>query len=312
MNLEREILKKVSLNNSFIHDDCAYLNNSQQLISTDTLVENVHFNLKIFSASQIAHRLFICSFSDIQSSGGYPQYALLNISFPNKNFAFIKKIIHFFQLLLRKYNIQLIGGDTTSSNNIYLSSTFISRPLVKNKVLNRKNAKIGDYIYTFKNIGFSKLGYLNLFKKTKLIKSLQNKSQKQFLSPKIQNYSLLFNQFEINSCMDISDSLYLSLKELSKQSQKKFLIKNLKLINPILFETLKLNEYHSLILSSGEEFMPIFTGKLSKSNIEKLRSKKINVVNIGIVQKGKGISFEDLKNIKDNSFDHFKNNYSKL
>ena len=89
MNLEREILKKVSLNNSFIHDDCAYLKNSQQLISTDTLVENVHFNLKIFSATQIAHRLFICSFSDIQSSGGYPQYALLNISFPNKNFAFI-------------------------------------------------------------------------------------------------------------------------------------------------------------------------------------------------------------------------------
>ena len=215
-------------------------------------------------------------------------------------------------MLLRKYNIQLIGGDTTSSNNIYLSTTFISRPLIKNKVLNRKNAKIGDHIYTFENIGYSKLGYLNLFKKTKLIKSLQNKSQKQFLSPKIQNYSLLFNQFKINSCMDISDSLYLSLKELSKQSKKNFLIKNLKLINPILFKRLKLKEYHSLILSSGEEFIPFFTGKLSKSNIEKLRSKKINVVNIGIVQKGKGISFEDLKIIKDNSFDHFKNNYSKL
>ena len=312
MNLEYEILKKVSLNNSFIHDDCAYLDNSQQLISTDTLVENIHFDLRLFNASQIAHRLFICSFSDIQSSGGYPQYALLNISFPNKNFTIIKEIIHFFKKLLWKYNIQLIGGDTTSSNSIYLSSTFISRPLAKKKVLNRKNAKIGDSIYTFQNIGFSKLGYLSLFKKMKMINSLQKKSQKQFLSPQIQNYSLLFNQFKINSCMDISDSLFLSLKELSKQSKKKFLIMNLNSINPILYKKLKLKEYHSLILSSGEEFLPVFTGKLSKSNIEKLRSKKINIVNIGVVQKGNGIFFDDLKNIKDNSFDHFKNNYSKL
>jgi thiamine-monophosphate kinase len=112
--------------------------------------------------------------------------------------------------------------------------------------------------------------------------------------------------------MDISDSLFLSLKELSKQSKKKFLITNLNSINPTLYKKLKLKEYHSLILSSGEEFLPVFTGKLSKSNIEKLRSKKINVVNIGIVQKGNGIFFDDLKNIKDNSFDHFKNNYSKL
>ena len=135
MDLEQRILKLVSSKNSYIHDDCAYLSKSQQLVSTDTLVESVHFDLKHFNASEIAHRLFVCSFSDIQSSGGYPEYALLNVSFPTKSFKITQQIIKFFKKLLTKYNIKLIGGDTTSSSKIYLSSTFISKPIKKNKII---------------------------------------------------------------------------------------------------------------------------------------------------------------------------------
>ena len=144
MDLEQRILKLVSSNNSFIHDDCAYLSKSHQLISTDTLVENVHFNLKHFDASKIAHRLFVCNYSHIQSSGGYPEYALLNISFPTKSFKITQQIVKFFKKLLTKHNIKLIGGDTTSSSKIYLSGTFISKPIKKSEIINRKNAKVGD------------------------------------------------------------------------------------------------------------------------------------------------------------------------
>ena len=265
MDLEQRILKLVSSNNSFIHDDCAYLSKSHQLISTDTLVENVHFNLKHFEASKIAHRLFVCNYSDIQSSGGYPEYALLNISFPSKNFELTQQIIKSFKKLLTKHNIKLIGGDTTSSSRIYLSSTFISKSIKKSEIINRKNAKVGDSIYTFKNIGFSKLGYLSIFKKQNLNKNLLLKSKDQFLKPKIITYSNLFNRCNINSCMDISDSLYSSLKELSKQSKKKFLIDNLKDISPLLLKNLSSKNYFSFVLSSGEEFVPVFTGKLTRT-----------------------------------------------
>ena len=142
MDLEQRILKLVSSKNSYIHDDCAYLSKSQQLVSTDTLVENVHFDLNHFNASEIAHRLFVCSFSDIQSSGGYPEYALLNVSFPTKSYKITQQIVKFFKKLIAKYNIKLIGGDTTSSFEICLSSTFISKPIMKNKIINRKNAKV--------------------------------------------------------------------------------------------------------------------------------------------------------------------------
>ena len=312
MDLEHRIHKLVSSKNSYIHDDCAYLSKSRQLVSTDTLVENVHFNLNHFDASDIAHRLFICNFSDIQSSGGYPQYALLNISFPKKNFDITQQIVKFFKKLLEKYNIKLIGGDTTSSSKIYLSSTFISKKIIKTKIINRKNAKVGDSIYTFKNIGFSKLGYLSLFKKQYLEKKLLQKSKDQFFKPKIINYSNHFNRYKINSCMDISDSLHFSLNELSGQSKKKFLIDNLKGISPLLLRNLNSNKYFSLVLSSGEEFIPVFTGKLTEQDIKFFKKNRINVIKIGSVQKGRGVIFKELKYFKDNTFSHFKNTYSSL
>ncbi|MFL2514265.1 MAG: thiamine-phosphate kinase [Alphaproteobacteria bacterium] len=310
MDLEQRILKLVSSKNSYIHDDCAYLSKSEQLISTDTLVESVHFNLKHFDASKIAHRLFVCNYSDIQSSGGYPEYALLNISFPNKSFKITQQIIKFFKKLLTKHNIKLIGGDTTSSSKIYLSSTFISEPIKKSEIINRKNANVGDSIYTFKNIGFSKLGYLSIFKKQNLNKNLLRKSKDQFLKPKIITYSNLFNKYKINSCMDISDSLYSSLNELSKQSKKKFLIDNLKEISPLLLKNLNYKNYFSLVLSSGEEFVPVFTGKLTKQDIKFFKLNRIHIIKIGSVQKGQGVTFTELENFKNNTFSHFKKTYS--
>ena len=312
MDLEQRILKIVSSNNSYIHDDCAYLSKSHQLISTDTLVENVHFNLKHFDASKIAHRLFVCNYSDIQSSGGYPEYALLNISFPSKNFELTQQIIKFFKKLLTKHNIKLVGGDTTSSSRIYLSSTFISKSIKKSEIINRKNAKVGDSIYTFRNIGFSKLGYLSIFKKQILNKNLLLKSKDQFLKPKIITYSSLFNRSNINSCMDISDSLYSSLKELSIQSKKKFLIDNLKDISPLLLKNLSSKNYYSLVLSSGEEFVPVFTGKLTEQDIKLFKLNRIHVIKIGSVQKGQGVVFLELENFKNKTFSHFKNTYLNL
>ena len=309
MDLEHRIHKLVSSKNSYIHDDCAYLSNTHQLITTDTLVENVHFNLKHFNAYEIAHRLFACNYSDIQSSGGYPEYALLSISFPSKNFEISQQIVKFFKKILEKYNIRLIGGDTTSSSKIYLSSTFISKTIKKIKVINRKNAKVGDGIYTYKNIGFSKLGYLSIFKKLNLNKNLLQKSKDQFLKPKIISYSNLFNRCKINSCMDISDSLHSSLKELSRQSKKKFHIDDLKEVSPLLFKNFDPNKYFSLVLSSGEEFVPVFTAKLTKQDIKLFKLNRINIIKIGSVQKGQGVVFTELEKFKNSTFSHFKNTY---
>ena len=112
--------------------------------------------------------------------------------------------------------------------------------------------------------------------------------------------------------MDISDSLYFSLKELSRQSKKKFLIDNLKDISPLLLKNLSSKNYFSLVLSSGEEFVPVFTGKLTKQDIKFFKLNRIQVIKIGTVQKGQGVTFTELENFKNNTFSHFKNTYLNL
>ena len=96
MSLEDKIIKK--LNSSFlkpnknlvgIGDDCAYLGVEDLLISTDTFIENTHFDLKKSSPVQVAKKFFNANYSDLQSSGGRPLYCFLNISFAKKKSAFI-------------------------------------------------------------------------------------------------------------------------------------------------------------------------------------------------------------------------------
>ena len=79
MSYEQKIINYFEKNYKKIGDDCAYINSTKQLISSDTLVENKHFDLKHFTPQNIAHRLFLSNYSDIQSSGGVPKYVLLNI-----------------------------------------------------------------------------------------------------------------------------------------------------------------------------------------------------------------------------------------
>ena len=315
MNIENKIIKTFSSENKYIGDDCAYISETKQLITTDIIVENTHFDLKNFSETQIAHRLFLSNYSDIQSSGGEPQYALFNISFPKNKTKIALSISRHLKRLVKNNNIDIIGGDTTKSKNIYLSLTLISKKIPKSKILLRSKAKINDEIYIFKNIGFSKLGFLSIFNKFKLPSILRKKSRKQFLQPKFYKYFNLFNKLSINSAMDVSDSLHSTLKEMAYESKKKFIIDDLSLVNPSLFKYFNNKKYFDLILGTAEEYVPVFTvpkNSINKKMISLFKKKGIGLVRIGNVSKGKGLKFlkVDIKNI--NTYDHFNENYLKL
>tara|TARA_B100000900_G_scaffold63690_1_gene49124 strand:+ start:792 stop:1739 length:948 start_codon:yes stop_codon:yes gene_type:complete len=315
MNIENKIIKTFSSENKYIGDDCAYISETKQLITTDIIVENTHFDLKNFSETQIAHRLFLSNYSDIQSSGGEPQYALFNISFPKNKTKIALSISRHLKRLAKNNNIDIIGGDTTKSKNIYLSLTLISKKIPKSKILLRSKAKINDEIYIFKNIGFSKLGFLSIFNKFKLPSILRKKSRKQFLQPKFYKYFNLFNKLSINSAMDVSDSLHSTLKEMAYESKKKFIIDDLSLVNPSLFKYFNNKKYFDLILGTAEEYVPVFTvpkNSINKKMISLFKKKGIGLIRIGNVSKGKGLTFlnVDLKNI--NTYDHFNENYLKL
>ena len=67
MSYEQKIINYFEKNYKKIGDDCAYINSTKQLISSDTLVENKHFDLKHFTPRNIAHRLFPVSYTHLRA-----------------------------------------------------------------------------------------------------------------------------------------------------------------------------------------------------------------------------------------------------
>ncbi|MEK9885591.1 MAG: AIR synthase related protein, partial [Pelagibacteraceae bacterium] len=193
MNIESKIIHYLSQKHHKIGDDCAYLSDTKQLITTDSLLEGVHFDLKYFTDRQIAHRIFLSNYSDILSSGGIPKYALLSVNTPKNKHKRVFNIIKQLEIYLKKYQIELIGGDTTSSkNDINFSLTLLSKQIEKRSILKRSSAKINDNIYTFENIGYSKLGYLSIYKKLKISSKIKDLSQKKFLDAHVYSYHSAF------------------------------------------------------------------------------------------------------------------------
>ena len=154
---------------------------------------------------------------------------------------------------------------------------------------------------------------MNIYNNLKLPKNICAFSKEQFLSPKIFTYYDLFKKFKLNSCMDLSDSLLSTLETISLKSKKKIKLNNLNSVNSKLCKFFEEEKYISLILSSGEEYVPVFT---SPKNLLYLNKKKlliergIKIICIGSIEKGKGVNLKNFNLGKVKKFDHFKNNYS--
>ena len=157
---------------------------------------------------------------------------------------------------------------------------------------------------------------MNIYNNLKLPKNISAFSKKQFLSPKIFTYYDLFKKFKLNSCMDISDSLLTTLRSISSQSNKKIVLDNLFNINKKLHDYSKNDQhYNSLILSSGEEFVPVFSSPmdlLKFNNKESFKKRGIKITCIGHIEKGQGVYLKNFNLNKVKTFDHFKSNYSAL
>ena len=175
MNLKinsTEVFKKISLEDYLISlskkkfptssdlvgigDDCAFLKKENLLISSDSFVENRHFNRNFMSPSDISQKFITSNYSDIQSCAGKPEYCLLNLSFPKRDSDYAKLLIKNIHRVLKKNKINLIGGDTTASNKeIFLNLTIFGQP-VKKPIF--RKAKINQLICTIQGLGYSQIG----------------------------------------------------------------------------------------------------------------------------------------------------------
>ncbi len=146
------IIKNV-LQSDYIGDDCAYLKDLGIVVSQDSLVEDVHFKRDLISPFQLGYKSVMVNISDICASGAKPTYLTISLSLPNDiDSDFVKEFYEGAKKACNLHpdplpkgegeNIEIVGGDITSADKIYVSVCAIGDAKGHN-ISSRKNAKEG-------------------------------------------------------------------------------------------------------------------------------------------------------------------------
>lgn len=153
-----ETINKTLSKNSHLGDDCACLKDLGIVITQDSLVEDIHFSLQFSTPYQLAYKAINVNLSDIFASGAKPQYLTISLSLPKEtDNEFIKEFYKACDELSQKFDFEIIGGDITGADKIFISICAIGITKGR-KISSRSNAKVGDYVITSGNHGSSAAG----------------------------------------------------------------------------------------------------------------------------------------------------------
>ncbi len=145
-----------------IGDDCAVIGPYGEkvfLITTDLLIENIHFLSNKITPIELGHKAVTVNISDIAAMGGTPLHIFVSIacppSYPVKS---LESIFTGIKQACKKYRVNLLGGDTSASRTELFVNITVIGEAPKDKVLYRKGAKPGDLIYVTGELGDSAAG----------------------------------------------------------------------------------------------------------------------------------------------------------
>ena len=199
IGLIKRIAGKVCTDSSVIKgigDDTAVIKwtGSKYMLATcDMLIEDVHFKRSVATPFQIGWKALARNLSDIAAMGGIPKYALVSVGLdPKLPISFADGIFDGINSLAKKFNVNIVGGDTSRSNKLVIDISLIGEVEKKNLAL-RSGARIGDAIFVTGLLGGSIKGkHLNFV-------------------PRLSEARALVKNFKINSMIDISDGLLIDL-----------------------------------------------------------------------------------------------------
>jgi thiamine-monophosphate kinase len=157
-----------------IGDDCAIVqppHDQELLITTDTLVNGVHF-LPEMHAYDVGFKSLAVNLSDLAAKGAEPAWMTLALTLPNNDENWLKDFSKGLFELANRYHVQLIGGDLTKGP---LSITIQAMGFApKNQSLQRSNAKPNDLIYVSHTLGDAALGLAYLKNSRTIAKPYQD------------------------------------------------------------------------------------------------------------------------------------------
>ena len=288
-----------------VGDDCAvlkYPHEKDVLVTTDLLLEGVHFDLTYVPLKHLGYKSAMVNFSDVYAMGGMPRQITVSLGI-SQRFT-VEDMEEFYaglQLACDSHGVDIVGGDTTSSlTGLTISITCIG-DVEKGKAICRSGAKAGDLICVSGNLGAAYMG-LQLLEREKAVYFQQLKenhgnetmemAQPDFagkeyllerqLRPEARRDIVLKLQekgIQPTSMMDISDGLSSELMHICEQSNCGCRIYEEHL--PLDYETASQAEEFNMnvttcALNGGEDYELLFTVALAdKEKVEKMEDVRL-------------------------------------
>ena len=283
-----------------VGDDCAVLSpteGTQTLVTTDLLMEGVHFDLTYVPLKHLGYKAVMVNLSDIYAMNGTPRQITVSLAVSKKfTVEDIEQLYDGMKLACEKHHVDIVGGDTTSSmTGLAISITAVGEALPKD-IVYRNGAKETDLICVSGNLGASYMG-LQLLERERAVylsqvdksgeKKTSNSSTVNDFQPDFSGYEYLLERqlkpearrdiiealakanIHPTSMMDISDGLSSELMHICSQSKVGCRVYEDRI--PLDYQTAAMAEEMNMnvttcALNGGEDYELLFTIPLSDND----------------------------------------------
>ncbi|KAB1160778.1 thiamine-phosphate kinase [Tenacibaculum aiptasiae] len=265
-----------------VGDDAAVISQTgkETLITTDLLIEGVHFDLSYMPLKHLGYKAVMVNLSDVYAMNGVAEQITVSIAISNRfPLEAVEELYAGIKLACDTYKVDLIGGDTTSSTKGMLISVTAIGSAKKEDVVYRNGAKETDLIVVSGDLGGAYLG-LQILEREKQVFQVNPQNQ-----PDLDNYTYLIErqlkpearkdvpellkELEVKptAMIDISDGLSSEIMHICKQSKLGCKIYEDKLpLDPQVISTSEEFNMDStmIALSGGEDYELLFTVPISE------------------------------------------------
>jgi len=297
-----------------------------QLLTTDAMVEGIHFDLTFTSLRHLGWKAIVSNISDIAAMQGTPRYATVVVSLPRKiSVEMVEELYRGIAFACQKYACLVVGGDTTTTFGNMAVAVAMTGEVEENAMVSRSGAEVGDMLCVTGQLGAAHAGLKILLREKERFSKAANPEdhapnlepykatlERYFMpKPRLDLSRVFAEKVKIHAMIDISDGLASEVYHLCTASHAGAEVweHNLPVENTTRSVAAEFSEsVYDYALYGGEEYELLFA--IGDEDFKKLERVTGDVTAVGrIVDKDKGINLvrENGKHeaLREKGWDHF-------
>ncbi len=280
-----------------------------QVISTDTMVEGIHFTSETMGAEDVGWKLCIANFSDMAAMGAVPRQLVISASLPDDLYTeWMVRCYDGVRMACRKYGVNLLGGDVTGSRQgVILTGTVVGE-VPKGSAVTRGGAKECDTVFLVGTVGESAAGLdaISAGESAMFPHAVNRHKRPEALVAAAG----ILRKAGVHSLNDVTDGIAGEAREIAKASDVNLVLDET--LFPISEETRRAAARYGknpvdYALYGGEDYALL--GTMDPLAFKEVQ-EKVGAVAIGTVYSGRGEVFLERNGarvkIRRGGYDHFK------